>query len=65
MIRSIPNPPMDREDIARFRHVLEQHIRGRDDMYGHIDAVAVKKRTAANAKRIIKNCGGRNPLLGY
>ena len=28
MIRSIPNPPMDREDVARFRHNLEQHLRG-------------------------------------
>lgn len=28
MIRSIPNPPMDREDVARFRRDLEKHLRG-------------------------------------
>lgn len=28
MIRSIPNPPMDRDDVARFRCNLEKHLRG-------------------------------------
>lgn len=28
MIRSIPNPPMNREDVARFRRNLEKHLRG-------------------------------------
>lgn len=64
MIRSIPNPPMDREDVARFRHNLEKHLRGDfsvEERY-HIEARQV--RSEANAKRIIANCGGRNPILG-
>lgn len=65
MIRSIPNPPMDRDDVARFRCNLEKHIR--EDFNAeerHRNAVR-KARTETNANRIIANCGGKNPLLGY
>lgn len=65
MIRSIPNPPMDREDITRFRHNLEKHIR-RDFTAEEQHRIQEREaRTAANVKRIIANCGGKNPLLGY
>ena len=61
MIRSIPNPPMDRDDVARFRCNLEKHLRGDFNAEERHRQV----RTEANANRIIANCGGKNPLLGY
>lgn len=64
MIRSIPNPPMGREDVAHFRADLEKHLR--EDFSAEERQVieARKARAEATAKRIISNCGGRNPLLG-
>ena len=65
MIRSIPNPPMDREDVARFRRNLEKHLRGdfnEEERHRNED---MKSRSEANARQIIANCGGKNPLLGY
>lgn len=65
MICSIPNPPMGADDISRFRENLEKHLR--DDF-----TIAEKKqkeerseKSRINAKRIIENCGGKNPILGY
>lgn len=56
---------MDRADIARFRNNLEKHLR--DDFSAEEKhRIEVRQaRTKANAKRIITNCGGKNPLLGY
>jgi hypothetical protein len=65
MIRSIPNPPMDREDVARFRRNLEKHLRGDFSAEERHRIEERKARTEANVKRIIRNCGGKNPLLGY
>lgn len=65
MIRSIPNPPMDREDVARFRRNLEKHLRGNFSAEERHRIEERKARTEANVKRIIRNCGGKNPLLGY
>lgn len=65
MIRSIPNPPMDREDVARFRRNLEKHLRddfSADERYRLNEH---KARAEAITKRIIANCGGKNPILGY
>ena len=65
MIRSIPNPPMDRDDVARFRCKLEKHLRedyNADERHHNAEP---KARTEANANQIIANCGGKNPLLGY
>lgn len=65
MIRSIQNPPMDRDDVDRFRHNLEKHLR-KDFNTAERHRMEVRQaRTKANAQRIIKNCGGKNPLLGY
>lgn len=65
MICSIPNPPMDHEDILRFRKNLEKHLR--EDF--SIDEIRKneerERRSKSNAKRIIENCGGKNPILGY
>lgn len=65
MIRSNPNPPMDREDIARFRRNLEKHLQGDFTSEERHIIEARKARTEANAKRIITNSGGKNPILGY
>lgn len=65
MIHSIPNPPMDRKDIARFRHNLEQHLRG-DFSVEELHCIEERKAlTEAITKRITANCGGKNPILGY
>lgn len=65
MIPSIPNPPMDRDDIVRFRHNLEKHLRGKFSKEEKQDLEGLHARTKANASKIINNCGGKNPLLGY
>lgn len=65
MIRSIPNPPMGSADVARFRNNLEKHLRGDFSAEEKHKIEAKNARTKANVKRIIDNCGGRNPLLGY
>ncbi|MBD5215098.1 MAG: hypothetical protein HDS78_01030 [Bacteroidales bacterium] len=65
MIRSIPNPPMDRDDVARFRRELEKHLRGEYTPEERREIEQRKVRAEANAKRIIKNSGGKNPILGY
>lgn len=65
MIRSIPNPPMDCDDVARFRCDLEKHLRGdfnEEELHQNAECQA---QIEAVAKQIIANCGGRNPLLGY
>lgn len=65
MIRSIPNPPMDQEDVARFRHNLEQHLRGDFSAEERLRLEERNARTEAITKRITANCGGKNPILGY
>lgn len=65
MIRSIPNPLMDREDVARFRHNMEQHLRGDFSAEERHRIEERKARTEAITKRITANCGGKNPILGY
>ncbi len=64
MIRSIPNPPMDRSDVDHFRDILEKHLK---DNFSAEERQRLQEhlaRTEANAKRIIANCGGKNPILG-
>ena len=65
MIRSIPNPPMDREDVARFRRNLEKHLRGDFTAEERHQIEIRKARAEAITKQIIANCGGKNPILGY
>ena len=56
---------MDRDDIARFRSTLEKHLR-EDFSVEERDLIKARRaRTEANAQRIIDNCGGKNPILGY
>ena len=63
MIRSIPNPPMGRDDVARFRSNLEKYLRDDFDAEEKRQIEERRARTTANANRIIANCGGKNPLL--
>ena len=56
---------MDRDDVARFRRNLEKHLRGDFSAEERHRIEERKARTEANVKRIIRNCGGKNPLLGY
>lgn len=65
MIRSIPNPPMEQDDVARFRSNMEKHLRGDFNEEEQRRINEEKERAEANAKLIIANCGGKNPLLGY
>ncbi len=65
MIRPIPNPPMDEEDIARFRRNLEKHLRGDFTAEERHQMESRRVREEAITKRIIENCGGKNPILGY
>ncbi len=65
MIRSIQNPPMERDDVARFRGNMEKHLRGDYNAEERHQIAQRKACMKANAQRIIDNCGGKNPLLGY
>ena len=65
MIRSIPNPPMDRDDVVRFRTNLEKHLRGGLNAEERRQVETRKARAEINARKIIANCGGKNPILGY
>lgn len=65
MIRSIPNPPMDHDDVARFRNNLDKHLRDDYTAEERARIEAHQARAKANAQRIIANCGGKNPILGY
>lgn len=56
---------MGSADVARFRNNLEKHLRGDFSAEEKHKIEAKNARTKANVKRIIDNCGGRNPLLGY
>lgn len=64
MIRSIPNPPMDREDVASFRHNLEQHLRGDFSAEERHRLEERKARKEAITKRITAKCGEKNHI-GY
>lgn len=65
MIRSIPNPPMDRDDVVRFHDNLEKHLRGDYSAEERRRAEERRARTEEITKRITANCGGKNPILGY
>lgn len=65
MIRPIPNPPMGQEDILRFRINLEKHLRGNFSTLERELMATQEVRATKNVQRIIANCGGKNPLLGY
>lgn len=65
MIRSVPNPPMGKDDVVAFRNKLEKHLRNDYSTDEKLALELKRARTEANAKRIITNCGGKNPILGH
>ena len=65
MIRSIPNPPMDRDDVVRFRENLQKHLRNEYSAEEEQQQGERRARAMANVKKIMSNCGGKNPILGY
>ena len=64
MIRSIPNPPMGQDDISRFSRSMDKFLRGDYTAEERCQIELRNARAKINAKRIILNCGGRNPLIG-
>lgn len=56
---------MGRDDVARFRGNLDKHLRGDFNAEERHQMELNNARTQANANRIIANCGGKNPILGY
>ncbi len=56
---------MDRDDVTRFRKNLEKHLRDDYSVAERNHLATQKARAQENVKRIINNCGGKNPLLGY
>ncbi|MDE6460123.1 MAG: hypothetical protein K2K52_04720 [Paramuribaculum sp.] len=65
MIRSIPNPPMAKEDVKHFRTNLNKHLNRCFSKKEREEIEKINSRTTATAKIILENCGGKNPLLGY
>ena len=65
MIRSVPNPPMDKEDVIHFRRTLAKHLRDDFPMEEKQSVQKRKTRADSNIARILNNCDGKNPLLGY
>lgn len=65
MIRSIPNPNTNREDLIRFREMMHKCVKG--------EFTAIEKEQIQNRKQEMKrvekiirrNNGGKNPILGY
>ena len=65
MIRSVHNPPMGKDDVVAFRNNLEKHLRNEYSTDEKLALELKRARTEANAKKIITNCGGKNPILGH
>jgi hypothetical protein len=55
---------MGQDDISRFYESMEKYLRGDYTPEERHKLELRKARAKANAKRIIDNCGGHNPLIG-
>ena len=55
---------MNKEDVVKFHHNLEKHLRNDYNEEERKQIEEIKARSQANTNRIIANCGGTNPLLG-
>ena len=65
MIRTIPNPKMNREDVVSFRTVMHKCMTG-DFSVSERQAIDRQKQRMKSAEQIIrKNNGGKNPILGF
>ncbi len=65
MIRSIPNPPMDKSDVKNFRTVMRKCIKGEFSVSEHAHIENKKADMQLAEKIILKNNGGKNPILGF
>lgn len=65
MIRSIPNPPMDRDDVERFFENWKKHLRVDYGTEERHHANERKIRTKEIKKRITTNWDSKNLIIGY
>lgn len=65
MIQSIPNPTMTQDEIRQFRLEMLRRMKGNFTEEERRAAQKRKIRMEEVANRIMKNNGGKNPILGY
>ena len=65
MIQSIPNPTMTQDEIRQFRLEMLRRMKGNFTEEERCAAQKRKRRMEEVANRIMKNNGGKNPILGY
>lgn len=65
MIQSIPNPTMTQDEIRQFRLEMLRRMKGNFTEEERRAAQKRKRRMEEVANRIMKNNGGKNPILGY
>lgn len=65
MIRTNPNPPMSKRDVARFAVVMRRALTNSytPRQRQRIEEMKVKMKLVSEIIR--KNNGGKDPLLGY
>ena len=61
MIISIPNPPMGPEDVKRFREIVS----GKCTEEERQRRIAEMKEMKRVGEEVIRNHGGKDPILGY
>lgn len=65
MIRTIPNPRTNREDVLRFREMMRKCVKG-DFTPTEKSKILDRKQEMKRVEKIIRrNNGGKNPILGY
>lgn len=65
MIRTIPNPNTNREDLIRFRKMMHKCVNG-EFTVAEKEQIQNRKQEMKRVEKIIRhNNGGKNPILGY
>lgn len=65
MIYSIPNPKMTSAEVREFRRMMRNCISGNFSPEEKRIIEERKKRIQEVGKNILKQHGGKNPILGY
>lgn len=65
MIRTNPNPPMSKMDVARFAVVMRRALTNSYTPRQRKRIEETKVRVKLVGEIIRKNHGGKDPLLGY
>lgn len=65
MIRTNPNPPMSKRDVARFAVVMRRALTNSYTPRQRQRIEAMKTEMKLISAIIRKNHGGKDPLLGY